>query len=603
MTTRTEYPRPQLVRENWKNLNGKWRFAFDDQDIGIKEQWFEKEEKYPYTIEVPFVYQSKLSGIGLREPHDIVWYQKEFEIAWTQHEAVILHMGAVDYEADIYINGNHVCSHIGGHTSFEVDITDFLRQEGRQVISVRAKDPCTDESIPRGKQFWEEKSRGIWYTNTTGIWQTVWLEVVEQQHIKALYITPQFDAGKVQVDLEIANAGTESVLWYYIFYHGEKVASGSVDVTVQKRTLEKISFTADLFQEHIFRTNYHGESWAWTPETPNLFDMELSLTAGSEILDKVYSYFGMRKVEAKNGMVYLNNMPYYQKLILDQGYWPEGLLTAPSDEDYRKDIQMAKDMGFNGCRKHQKTEDPRFLHWADKMGFLVWGECANAAVFNRESVERLMIEWKDILKRDYNHPCIITWVPVNESWGVPNIAFDRQQQHFSQALYHLLHTLDTTRLVISNDGWAATDTDIVAVHNYAHGQAQETEQYQYFKETLSTKEYLLKRHSSPWPNFAEGFCYQGQPILLTEFGGIGYNVVEQSGWGYTLVESEEAFLCEYKRVLEAVLASKALWGFCYTQLTDVEQEVNGLLTYDRRPKCDLGKICEINSEYHICMVE
>lgn len=214
-----------------------------------------------------------------------------------------------------------------------------------------------------------------------------------------------------------------------------------------------------------------------------------------------------------------------------------------------------------------------------------------------------MTEWKDILRRDYNHPCIVTWVPVNESWGVPDISFDRRQQHFSQALYHYLRTLDPTRPVISNDGWAATETDIVGIHNYAHGRKGERERQQYFEDTLSSRENLIRRHSSPWPVFAEGFSYGGEPILLTEFGGIAYDVSGESGWGYTSVETEQDFLQEYQRIMEAVCRSKALWGYCYTQLTDVEQEINGLLTYDRRPKCDPAGIREINHTYHASVVE
>lgn len=601
MTRRTEYPRPQLKRENWINLNGTWRFAYDDRDAGVQEKWYTGKGKYDRTIEIPFVYQSALSGIHEKEFHDIVWYQRDFEVKWMEGQRVILHFGAVDYEADVYINGEHVCHHAGGHTSFEADITDFLVSEAEQTVSVRVWDPGRDESIPRGKQFWEEKPRGIWYTSSTGIWQTVWLEVVPKQYIRELYLTPLYDEGKLQAEIRLSGVGESLLLCYEILHEEQLLAAGSIEVHS-----EKISFVADLFQEHIFRMNYHGESWAWTPESPTLFDLKLTLkgkSGESEMTDEVVSYFGMRKIETKNGMVYLNNMPYYQKLVLDQGYWQEGLLTAPEDKDYEKDIRLAKEMGFNGCRKHQKTEDPRFLYWADKLGYIVWGECAAPAIFNRDSVERLVMEWKDIIRRDYNHPCIVTWVPVNESWGVPDIAFDRRQQHFSQMMYHYLHTLDATRPVISNDGWAATETDLVGIHNYAHGQKNEDQKQKYFAETLSNRENLIHRHSSPWQIFAEGFSYDGQPILLTEFGGIAYDVSGERGWGYTCVETEEDFLREYQRIMEAVYDSKALWGYCYTQLTDVEQEINGLLTYDRKPKCDPGKIRAVNERYHVSMVE
>lgn len=594
---REEYPRPQFVRKNWTNLNGTWQFAFDDENVGIREQWYQNKTKCDRKIEVPFVYQCALSGIGDRTGHDIVWYQREFEVEYKKNQRVLLHFGAVDYESDIYVNGMHICHHIGGHTSFEMDITDALKDTGTQLLSVRAEDPHEDETIPRGKQFWEKNSRKIWYTNSTGIWQTVWLETVEEQYIQQLFITPLYDEGKVKVELEVSGLNESVDLNYLISFQGQKIAAGTIEAVTPK-----ISFVADLFQEHIFRMNYHGESWAWTPETPNLFDLELTLKGEQKILDQVSSYFGMRKVESKNGMVFLNNMPYYQKLVLDQGYWPDGLLTAPSDDAFITDIRYAKEMGFNGCRKHQKTEDPRFLYWADKMGFIVWGECAAPTIFNRDSVERLTMEWKDIIRRDYNHPSLFTWVPINESWGVPNISFDRQQQHFSQMLYHYIHSLDTTRLVISNDGWAMTETDIVAIHNYAHGQAEEKEKYEYFKETIFTKENLISQPSSPWPIFAEGFSYQNQPILLTEFGGVGFDVSNQSGWGYTSVETERAFLEEYQRIMDAVYASKAVWGYCYTQLMDVEQETNGLLTYDRNPKIEPEKIRRINDRYHVSTI-
>lgn len=595
---RNEYPRPQLERKQWTNLNGQWKFAFDDKNEGIDAGWFTKSDVFDQTITVPFVYQSKESGIEDRTPHDIVWYQREFDVLPQANERVLLHFGAVDYESDIYLNGQHVNHHIGGHTSFEIDITPFLDPSGKQQVSVRALDPHYDETIPRGKQFWEDESAGIWYTNSTGIWQTVWFEVVNEQYIKDLKLTPHFDEGKIEIEAVISKLTKQNSLTYTIAFKDQPIASGHVDLVTNK-----VIFEVELYQDHIFRQNYHNEGYSWTPETPNLFNLDLELKEGNQNKDVLHSYFGLRKVHTADGMVYLNNKPYYQKLILDQGYWPTGLLTAPTDEDFVKDIELAKEMGFNGCRKHQKMEDPRFLYWADKMGFIVWGECAAPPVYTNSAVERLMVEWTDSIKRDYNHPSIITWVPVNESWGVPHISFDRQQQHFSQAIFHYIHSLDTTRLVISNDGWAATDTDIVAIHNYAHGQKEEVAKYEYFKESLSSKETLLHNRSTPWPIFANGFSYEGQPILLTEFGGIGFDVSGQPGWGYTSVASTDEFVSEYRRIMEALYASKALWGYCYTQMTDVEQEINGLVTYDRQPKCELSKIKEINDQFHIPTVE
>lgn len=593
MKKRNDYPRPQFEREAWLSLNGEWAFAFDDEDQGIKEGWYAGTTNFPMHIQVPFVYQSKESGVNERTPHDVVWYQRIFAVDYTEGQRVLLHFGAVDYEADVYINGQHVCRHIGGHTSFEMEITPFLNEHREQTVTVRVYDPHTDESIPRGKQFWEAESRSIWYTNSTGIWQSVWLEVVSETYLESVRFTPMFDEGKVQIEAAL-NRQRSAVLDYEISFKSIPVASGRLDFIK-----DKLEFDVELIQNHIFRTNFHDDGWAWTPENPNLFDVKLCLLDDrGELLDRINSYFGLRKIHKEKNMVYLNNKPYYQKLVLDQGYWPTGLLTAPSDEEFIKDIELSKEMGFNGCRKHQKTEDPRFLYWADKLGFLVWGECAAPPMYSAKSAELLMHEWTEIIQRDYSHPCIVTWVPINESWGVPNIHQDRQQQHFSQTMYHYLHALDTTRLVISNDGWAMTETDICAIHNYAHGQIKEKEKYTFFKETLATVEALIHRRSSPWAIYASGFSYQGEPIILTEFGGIGYDVSGEPGWGYTSVENEQDFLRDYERIMQAVYDSEALWGYCYTQLSDVEQEINGLLTYDRQPKCSLAEIKRINDRYH-----
>lgn len=593
MSRRNEYPRPQFEREKWQNLNGEWEFAFDDDDRGMEERWYRKEKRLPERIEVPFVYQSPLSGIGVKEAHDIVWYKREFTAQKSKGQQVLLHFGAVDYEAHIFLNGQMVKHHCGGHTPFSVDITAYLMEEV-QTLAVRAADGHTDEEIPRGKQFWEEESRGIWYTNSTGIWQTVWIECVPVKRIEQVRFTPLFDEGKVNMVCRGSGVCRENRLEYEIKLGADEIAEGTL-----RWLTDRLDFDVDLVQGHIFHTNFHDDGYAWTPEHPTLFDVVLRLKgADGELLDEVKSYFGFRKIHTENGMVYLNNKPYYQKLVLDQGYWPEGLLTAPDDEAYQKDIRLAKEMGFNGCRKHQKMEDPRFLYWADRMGYLVWGECASAPVYSEKAAGRLTAEWTEIVKRDYNHPCIVVWVPLNESWGVPNIHANRAQQHFSQSLYHYLHAIDTTRLVVSNDGWEMTETDICAIHNYMHGQKEEKEKYHAFRDALQSAETLLCQAPSRWDTYADGFSHKGEPILLTEFGGIGFDVSGEKGWGYTSAANEEEFLEDYERVLDAVYASEALWGFCYTQLTDVEQEINGLLTYHREPKCPPEKIRCIHEKYH-----
>ncbi|WP_270789496.1 glycoside hydrolase family 2 protein [Enterococcus diestrammenae] len=590
---RNEYPRPQFVRKNWQDLNGTWRFAFDDQDRGNQEKWFNHPEKFDQKIEVPFAYQTKLSGIDRQEVHDIVWYQREFD--W-QHEAgtrCLLHFGAVDYQADVYVNGQLAGKHVGGHTSFTMDITDLVQASGN-VLSVRAQDYHDDEEIPRGKQYWHPESAAIWYTNTTGIWQSVWLEPVGKNYLHNVKFTPDLDTDSVAIEFQLNQAVENQYIRYFISFKGELLVEDSLKVTSAI-----MSRTVPITAGKIDRGNFHNDGWTWTPANPNLFDVEMILVDQQEgVLDQVTSYFGMRKIHTEKGMVFLNNRPFYQKLVLDQGYWPDGLLTAPTDEDFIKDIQLSKEMGFNGCRKHQKVEDPRFLYWADQLGYLVWGECASSPIYTPKAAAALTAEWFEIIERDYNHPSIVTWVPLNESWGVPNIHNNSQQQNFSQGIYHMLHALDGSRLVISNDGWEMTETDICAIHNYSHGAADETKKYQHFKDTLATVGGLIDMPPGKWGIFAEGYEYQGQPILLTEFGGIGYKVGDQAGWGYTTAENDQQYLDDYARIMAAIYDSKALWGYCYTQLTDVEQEINGLLAYDRSAKVDLAKIKEINDQYY-----
>ncbi|WP_240463761.1 glycoside hydrolase family 2 protein [Paenibacillus apiarius] len=485
----------------------------------------------------------------------------------------------------------------GGNAPFQFDITNELTWESEQV-TVRVEDPSTDETIPRGKQYWLEQPDSIWYTRTTGIWQTVWIEAVHSTRIETVKYHPNVDRGDVTLEFEVAGDFKGKILDIHISFKGELIAADRIQLqsAYTKRAI-------DIFNHHIFRTPYHHSGWTWTPETPNLFDVTFELIQGEDVLDHVQSYFGMRKVHTENGMVYLNNKPYYQRLVLDQGYWPQGLLTAPSDEDLKRDIELAKRMGFNGCRKHQKVEDPRFLYWADVLGFIVWGECAAAPSFNEHAVARLTREWIEIVERDYNHPSIIAWVPLNESWGIPMVRSSGQQQQHSLAMYHLLHSLDTTRLVISNDGWELTKSDICAIHNYSHGGQEETEKYEYYKQSLASKEQILHSQSAKPRIYANGFAHQGEPILLTEFGGIAYNIGADEGWGYTSVNNEQDFVREYRRVVEAVYASRVIHGFCYTQLTDVEQEINGLLTYDRKPKCDLNEIKKIHDMWNQEIVE
>jgi beta-galactosidase/beta-glucuronidase len=537
-------------------------------------------------ITVPFCYQSRLSGIGDTSFHDVVWYARAFgRPAGLENGRLLLHFGAVDYRAAVWVNGAQVASHEGGHTPFCADVTDVLRRE-ENVVVVRAEDPSRDTAIPRGKQYWKEESEGIFYTRTTGIWQTVWLEPVNERRIASLRLTPDVDAARVDVEVAVEGFEPGLSLCLVVALQGDVVLDDRVELRAPllERSLPLLVRGAAPDTPHL--SEWPGPA-LWAPEHPNLYDLRLELLgADGKTLDTVGSYFGMRKIEARDGKVFLNNRPYYQRLVLDQGYFPGGLLTAPTDDDLRKDIELAREMGFNGARKHQKVEDPRWLYWADTLGFLVWGEMANAYTYSPGYVRRITAEWQEAVRRDYNHPCIVAWVPMNESWGVPELASDPRQAEHLLAMYHLTRSLDRSRLVVSNDGWEHALTDLCTIHDY--GGADD------LSSRYATPESSVSARPGGRPIYAPGHGYRGEPVLISEFGGIAFSS-EKGGWGYSTVADAEEFLQRYESLITALLQSEIIQGFCYTQLTNVEQEVNGLLTYERKPKADPARIRKITT--------
>lgn len=571
---RPEYPRPQFVRSEWLNLNGEWRFEYDDSNSGIRERWYDTHA-YSQRITVPFAYQTKLSGIHDTDFHDIVWYERDFELpaSWA-NQRVLLHFGAVDYRATVWVNGVCVTQHEGGHVPFHADMTPAL-QTGSNRITLRAEDITTDLEQPRGKQYWERESAAIFYTRTTGIWQTVWLEPVPHIALDRVKILPDIDTGEIKLET-LLNAHEDGLrITAHITFDGEEIATHTVEVDAARSTATLTVAAPDAVKH-------------WSPESPNLYDLRLRLKRGDTVLDDVQSYFGMRKISVEDGQVMLNNQPYYMRLILDQGYHPDGLLTFPTDDDIKRDVELTKAMGYNGARKHQKVEEPRYLYWADKLGLLVWGEMANAYRFSETAVRRISDEWQSAIARDFNHPCIVAWVPINESWGVPDLKNDPRQIDHLMALYYLVRSLDTSRLVVSNDGWEHARTDLLTIHDYEG--AGDT-----LRERYGTLENILQARPAKRDLFVTGFSYDGQPILVTEFGGIGYQKDAQEGWGYTTASGDDDFIERYRVVISALLSSPHVQGFCYTQLTDVEQEINGLLTYDRQPKVDLSVIRDITA--------
>ncbi|OMF21179.1 glycoside hydrolase family 2 [Paenibacillus sp. FSL H8-0548] len=576
--SRNEYPRPQFERTSWLNLNGEWEFAYDDTNVGCDNRWYEGEN-FDRKIQVPFCYQSELSGIHEQAFHDIVWYRKNVELpSEYAGKRIILHFGAVDYEAKVWVNGHLVASHEGGHTPFQADVTAALQVSGKNIIVVRAQDYSKDVTLPRGKQYWKEKSEQVFYTRTTGIWQTVWIEAVNAAHVEHVRLTPDIDSNKIHIRSYIK--GTELYnslrLSIKISFEGELIAEDVIRVMAQE---EEVSIKLHDF-------NDHGLGRWWSPEKPHLYDVEFRLLDGEEELDQVKSYFGMRKISIEDGVICLNNRPYYMKLILDQGYFPGGVLTAPSDEMLRTDVGLTKQMGFNGARKHQKIEDPRYLYWCDKLGLLVWGEMANAYQFSEQYVGRITKEWQEAVQRDYNHPCIVVWVPLNESWGTPNILIDKRQQHHASTLYYLTKSLDDTRPVISNDGWEHVKSDIYTVHDYECREEVLARRY-------ATPELAIKSDPQGRKIMIPGFSYHGEPVQLSEFGGISYIQGSSEGWGYSSAKDNQDFLNRLTAVMRPVIAAGGLQGYCYTQLTDVEQEKNGLLTFDRVPKLPIETYREL----------
>ncbi len=581
-----EYPRPQLKRDQWMSLNGTWGFSFDDFNQGHQEQWFQQNHIFKETIEVPFVFQTKASGIHDLTPHDHLWYQRKFLVPDDWKERIILHFEAVDYLCEVYLNGRLLGENQGGYHRFSFDITDVL-QKGEQVLSVYVFDPTYEERILRGKQAWTKDHHSIWYPRSSGIWQTVWLENISQHAISAVKMTPHIDEGLLDLLVQ-TKSNIRKILRVIILDNNEVIAQDDYLMN------DHIKRTIQIWQNKIFQTNFHEHGKTWSPEHPFLYTIKFEVLIGNQVIDQVESYFGMRKVHTENGMVYLNNKPYYLKLVLDQGYYHDSLLTAPNDDAFITDISLAKGMGFNGCRKHQKIESERFLYHADHMGYLVWGELPSAAAFDSALIAQTQLEWSKMIERDYNHPSIVAWVPLNESWGVPMIGSSKIEQNYALSLYHLTKALDPTRIVISNDGWEQVGGDICAIHHYNHGDVDDLTKQLAFKESLRTKANLLNAMPANRKIYANGFAYEGQPIILTEFGGISFTKGIKNGWGYSHVNDNSIFLKEYERLISAVKESESLAGFCYTQFSDVEQEINGLVNYDRSLKVSLEELKKIN---------
>ena len=582
----TLHPRPQLTRSRWIDLGGAWGFAYDDERQGLDESWQTYADVYTQIIQVPFPPESAASGIGDTSFHPIIWYRRTFQFPSVDTgKRMLLHCGAVDYRAQVWVNGHLVATHEGGQTPFSADITMALHSGEEQVLVIRAEDAPLDLTQPRGKQDWLEQPHNIWYHRTTGIWQPVWLEPVDPIHITQVRWTPDLESGLLGLTVSLQRQVESSLhLHVHLSLHGVTLAD---DVYMVQGTEVQRQIAFD-------RAGMMNRSkLLWSPESPNLIDATLTLLAGNEIVDEVQSYAGLRSVGTAHGRFLLNGRPYYLRLALEQGYWPESHLAAPTDEALRREVELAKELGFNGIRIHQKVEDPRFLYWCDRLGLVVWGEMANAFVFSPRAVERLAREWQEVLARDYSHPCIVVWVPLNESWGIPDVDYSPTQRHYVQALYHLTKSLDPTRPVIGNDGWEHVISDIYSIHDYSFEGTILRERYgrtEAVERTLHEVQPHYRALALPSSRRTH------EPIMLTEFGGISYSPQSGEPWhGYGTVASSDAFLAKYQELVDALLDSSTIAGFCYTQLTDTGQETNGLLTAGREPKLEPTAIRRITS--------
>jgi beta-galactosidase/beta-glucuronidase len=574
------YPRPQLVRDDFLSLDGPWAFQIDPAgELAYDEIQFDR------TIRVPFAPECPASGVGETGYFNACWYRRTFDTpALGDGQRLILHFGAVDYEATVWVNDRLAVRHEGGYTPFSADVTGLLTDGRQQTIVVRAEDDPLDLSKPRGKQDWKPEPHAIWYYRTSGIWQSVWMERVNATRIDSLKWTPSVEQWQIGLHAQIAGPRRrDAKLRVRLSSRGRPLVRDGYKVT-DGQVLRAIQ----LPDPGIGNAR---DELLWNPEAPNLIDVELELVddAGN-VVDAVRSYTALRTVHVSADRIVLNGRPIELHMALDQGYWPDGGLTAPDDAAYRRDIELAKAMGFNGVRKHQKIESPRYLYWADKLGLLVWEEMPSAYAFNDTSMRRVARQWTEAIERDYSHPCIVAWVPFNESWGVPDLPFVAQQRHAVQAIYHLTKTLDPTRPVVGNDGWEASATDVIGIHDYDGDPARLKRRYTSADPAGLPQRILAHERPGHRVLILDGFSYGGQPIVLSEFGGIAFSKDSNGTWGYTRARTKDDLAERYAALLAAVRAVPMFAGFCYTQFADTYQEANGLLFMDRTPKFPLEQI-------------
>lgn len=559
---RNEHPNPQFMRENWLCLNGQWQYEFDNRRSGKSKGYYKEDKCFDKNIIVPFCPQSKLSGVIHKDFIKGMWYQKKVRLTADNIQGrVILHFGAVDYRCEIYLNGQFVRDHKGGFVSFSADITEFVR-EGENTITVYVEDDERDNLIPTGKQSEKQESYGCLYTRTTGIWQTVWLEFVACEYVEKIKVYTDINKPSVTVMASLCGKANLTVT---AFYDGKKVGSASIKNAYGNETL-----TLNLKEKHL-----------WEVGNGRLYDLEI--TFGE---DTVRSYFGLRKLELDGYKFLINGKSVFQRLILDQGFYPNGIYTAPSDNELIMDIQRSLDCGFNGARLHQKVFEQRFLYHADRMGYIVWGEYPNWGLDHSDTrvVYSVLPEWLEEIDRDFNHPSIVGWCPYNETWDHKG---KKQNDENLRAVYLATKAVDPTRPCIDTSGNFHVQTDIFDIHDYEQNPEVFRENYRPFAET-GKDIFDPQAHRQTYT--------PGLPAFLSEYGGIKWSPSRDDGWGYgNAPKTETEFIERYRGLTDTLLDNPYMFGLCYTQLTDVEQEQNGLYTYDRKAKFDPKIIHAITS--------
>jgi len=570
---RPEYPRPQFERSDWINLNGEWTYSFDFGNSGRDKNWMNKE-KFDDKIIVPFCPESKLSGVGYKDFIEHMWYQRTLNIPenW-KGKNIILNFGAVDYESEVFIDGKSVGIHFGGTSSFGYDISRYVTPGKTHNLVIRIADDNRKGEQPSGKQCYAFNSEGCFYTRTTGIWQTVWLEAVNYCGLKDCYIVPDLDNNQFNFNPRFFNIKKGLKLRITLSNGQEKVAQSIV--AVSSGNMVNIPVENPI---------------TWSPENPFLYNILMEvLDEVGNVLDKVNSYAGMRKVHIEGNKIYLNNKPYYLRFVLDQGFYQDGIWTAPSDDALKRDIELSMKAGFNGARLHQKVFEERFHYWADKLGYLTWGESSSWGCNTNkiEAARNFISEWEEIIVRDRNHPSIIAWTPFNETWERSG-SDGKQHNRFLTDIYKLTHNLDFTRPVHDVSGNYHVKTDIWTVHLYDQDPNKLKEQL-----TIDPEKGVYRNN----PKYEAE--YSGQPYLVDEYGGIKWitgNAFAENSWGYgDGPKTKNEFYNRLESLTNVILNFDHIVGYCYTQLTDIEQEQNGIYNYDRSEKFDMSKIKSIFS--------